>query len=221
MSKEEILEKLKQAVVNMDPDGAKTAAQEADKAGVEPFEAISKGLSMGVKEIGELWNKMEIFYPEVMAAVDAYYAGLNVLKPKITPKESEKYFATAVFGTIYGDIHSVGKDVVIPVFQGEDFNVIDLGVDVSAEKYVQAIKENGAQMVGLGTYMSETFLHVDQVIKEFEKAGIRDQVLVVCGGPAVDSEVAKRMGADEAYRNAWEAVQDVKRLLKERQLVKA
>ncbi|MCL5957835.1 MAG: cobalamin-dependent protein [Chloroflexi bacterium] len=206
MSRDELLSKLADSVVEMKADAARTTANEALEAGVPAFEAISKGLSLGMKRVGELWNQMEIFMPEVMAAVDAYYAGLEVLKPHISVQETRNYIATAVFGTIYGDVHSVGKDVVIPVFQGEDFNVIDLGINVPAEKYVEAVKEYGAQILGLGTYMSETFLHAREVIEEVKKAGIRDQVLILCGGPAADAEIAREMGADGAFRDAWEAV---------------
>jgi methanogenic corrinoid protein MtbC1 len=206
MSNEELLERLANSVVTMDRVAAKEAAVAALDEGVPPFEAISKGLSMGMKRVGDLWNRMEIFLPEVMAAVDAYYGGIDVIKPHLSAQAGREFVATAVFGTIWGDVHSVGKDVVVPVFQGEDFNVIDLGINVPTEKYIEAVKDHGAQILGLGTYMSETFLHAREVIKEIEKAGLRDQVIILCGGPAADDGIAKEMGADGAFRDAWEAV---------------
>lgn len=215
MSKQEILESLAQAVVDMDRAKAQKAAQQALDAQIPPFEAISKGLSTGMKRIGELWNAMEIFLPEVMAAVNAYYAGLAVIKPHI-PIDASQYVGTAVFGTIYGDIHSVGKDVVVPVFQGEDFNVIDLGIDVPPEKYIEAIIQYNPDVVGLGTYMSETFLHANDVIDAFKEAGVRDRVIILCGGPAADDEAARKMGADGAFRDAWDAVAWAKKAVAER-----
>lgn len=218
MPHEELLKRLIDSVVEMNAQAAREAAHESLAAGLPAFEAISKGLSRGMKRIGELWNDMEIFMPEVMAAVQAYYAGLEVLRPHIGAQEGKNYVATAVFGTIYGDVHAVGKDVVIPVFQGEDFNVIDLGIDVSAETYVQAVKEHGAHLLGLGTYMSETFLHAREVIEEVKKAGIREQVIILCGGPAADAGVAREMGADGAFRDAWEAVKWAKEAIGDRKL---
>jgi 5-methyltetrahydrofolate--homocysteine methyltransferase len=151
-----------------------------------------------------------------MGSVDAYYAGLDLMKKQVTGDQQISYVGTIVMGTIWGDIHSVGKDVAGPVFEGAEFKVIDLGLDVSPERYIEAIKEYKPDIVGLGTYMSETFLHVKDTVDAFVKAGVRDQVYIVCGGPAVDSEVAKKMGADEAYDDAWVAVAGMKELIAKR-----
>jgi methanogenic corrinoid protein MtbC1 len=217
--REEVLKKLEQGVVNFDEDASKAAAEEALEAGLSPFEAMSKGLCEGMKRVGEMWNRMELFLPEVLAAASAFYAGLNVLKPKMAESDTKEFFATAVFGTIFGDIHSVGKDVAMPVFQGEGFNCIDLGVDCPPEKYIEAIKKYKPQMVGLGTYMSETFFHVTDTVEAIKKAGLRDKVLIVSGGPASDFRKAVEMGADGAFRDAWEAAKEVKKMLKEKKLV--
>jgi len=217
--REEVLKKLEQGVVNFDEDASKAAAEEALEAGLSPFEAMSKGLCEGMKRVGEMWNRMELFLPEVLAAASAFYAGLNVLKPKMVESDTKEFFATAVFGTIFGDIHSVGKDVAMPVFQGEGFNCIDLGVDCPPEKYIEAIKKYNSQMVGLGTYMSETFFHVNDTVDAIKKAGLRDKVLIIAGGPAADFRKAVEMGADGAFRDAWEAAKEVKKMLKEKKLV--
>ncbi len=211
MAKEALTAKMAQAVLTFQTDEVRKAAEEALAAGEYPFDVI-RGLSEGMREVGRLWNELEIFMPEVMAAADAYYAGLNVVKPRIPKGEKADYVATIVFGTIWGDIHSVGKDVAVPVFEAEGFNVIDLGVDVSAKLYIQAVKEHDADMVGLGTYMSETFLHVEDVVKEFVEAGVRDDLIIICGGPAADPVQARKMGADDAFTDAWVAVQRAKEL---------
>ena len=217
MSKQEILQRLMQAVIDMDKAKSRLVAEEALKEGIQPFEAISKGLSLGMKRVGEMWNAMEVFLPEVMASVQAFYAGLEVFRPHLSKEgDRDQYIGTAIFGTIFGDIHSVGKDVVIPVYQAEDFNVIDLGIDVSPEKYVDAIKQYNPDIVGLGTYMSETFMHVVDVTEALKKAGVRDHVMVLCGGPSADDEGARRMGADAGFRDAWEAVDWTKQALSER-----
>ncbi|MGQ9513454.1 MAG: cobalamin B12-binding domain-containing protein [Thermoproteota archaeon] len=216
MNQEKILTRLKDAVVEMRADEARKAAEEALKEGIDPAEAIVKGLSEGMKVVGERFGRMEIFLSEVLASADAYYAALNVLRPKMSKERAQSTFiATLVIGTIFGDIHTVGKDVAIPVFQSAGFNVIDLGIDVPPEKFVEAAIDNNAELVGLGTYMSETFFHVPEVVDAFKRAGIRERVKIICGGPAVDPETARRLGADDASNDAWEAVEKMKKLLKD------
>jgi 5-methyltetrahydrofolate--homocysteine methyltransferase len=207
------------AVVEYRAAEAEDAARRALREGMRPADVVA-ALSEGMREIGHLWNTLDVFLPEVMAAVDAYYAGLSIARPALGASGQGDALATIIFGTIYGDIHTIGKDVAVPVFEAENFKVVDLGVDVSAERYVAAIREHRAHVVGLGTYMSETFLHVDDLIRRFEEAGVRDQVLVVCGGPAVDASTARRMGADDAYNDAWVAVERVKGLLRERGVIR-
>jgi len=216
LSHEEILTKLKEAVIGMDAEGARIAADEALRSGLDPADAIVRGLSEGMRTVGDKFGKMEIFLSEVLASADAYYAALNVLRPKISRERAQRVFtATLVMGTIFGDIHTVGKDVAIPVFESAGFNVIDLGIDVPPEGFVEAAIRNGAELVGLGTYMSETFFHVPEVVKAFEKAGIRERVKIICGGPAVDPETARKLGADDASSDAWEAVEKLKMLISE------
>jgi len=216
MNDEEILMMLKEAVIGMDADGARKAAEEALKAGLDPADAIVKGLSEGMRIVGQRFGKMEIFLSEVLTSADAYYAALNILRPKMSDEKARSTFtATLVMGTIFGDIHTVGKDVAIPVFESAGFNVIDLGTDVPPEKFVEAVIQSGAELVGLGTYMSETFFHVPEVVEAFKRAGIRKKVKMICGGPAVDSETARKLGADDASSDAWEAVEKMNKLLKE------
>jgi len=212
----ELLKQLADAVVNMDIQGVTAKCEEAIAAGIPAPVAIRDGLSAGMREVGELWNRMEIYMPEVMGSVDAYYAGLEILKKHVTEDQQVSYVGTIIMGTIWGDIHSVGKDVAGPVFEGAEFRVIDLGLDVSTDKYIEAIKEYKPDIVGLGTYMSETFLHVKETVDAFVEAGVRDDVIIVCGGPATDSEYAKKMGADEAYDDAWVAVAGMKELIAKR-----
>jgi 5-methyltetrahydrofolate--homocysteine methyltransferase len=120
-----------------------------------------------------------------------------------------------VIGTIYGDIHTVGKDVAIPVFEAAGFDVIDLGAAVPDEKFVEAVREHKPQLVGLGTYMTSTFMHTRETVKALADAGLRAGVKVICGGPAVDAPTARKMGADDASDNAWDAVEKMKRLAAE------
>ena len=215
MSKGDILRRLAEGVVSLNPDAVREAAQDAVRVGIEPSEAIRRGLSEGMRIVGEKWKTMEYFMSEIIMAADAYMQGLDVLKQRLTPADSSQFLATMVIGTIYGDIHSIGKAIAVPVFQASGLNVIDLGVDVPPQKFVEAVKQYNAEIVGLGTYMSETFFNTPIVIEALKKAGLRDRVKVICGGPAVDARTAKRLGADDASSDAFEAVDKMKRLLEE------
>ena len=201
---------LRDAVIRHDIKGIENLAKKALEMGIGPIEVITMGLSPGMREVGRLWMKMELFLPEVMASVQAYYRGLDIVKPHMK-KGNANYFATMIIGSIWGDVHTVGKDVCIPVFQSEDFNVIDLGIDVPTARFIEAAKKHNSDVIGLGTYMSETFMHTKEVVDGLRDAGILTRNrLVICGGPAVDGETARKMGAHDAFNDACVAVKDVK-----------
>ena len=211
-----LLDKLAQAIVDLDEAAARAAAEEAVKAEINVKEAI-RALAKGMRIIGEKWQKCEVFMPEVLVAADAFYAGMDILLPKLAEKTDETMFSgIMVIGTIFGDVHTVGKDVAKAVFAAElNLRVIDLGIEVPSHKFVEAVKEHNADIVGIGTYMSETFFNAPKVIEALKKAGLRDKVIVICGGPAVDMRTAKKFGADGAWNDAWEAVPEIRRMLDE------
>lgn len=214
---EEIMSKLTNSIVNLDSEAAKTVAKEAKVANVDLADAI-RALARGMRIIGEKWNKMEVFLPEVLVAADAFYAGMEVLEPALEAKKGERLFSgTIVIGTIFGDVHTVGKDVAKAVFAAEiGLRVIDLGIEVPENKFVEAVEEYDADIVGVGTYMSETFFNTPKVLDALKNAGLRDRVIVVCGGPAVNYEKAIEFGADGAWDDAWVAVDGIKKLMKQK-----
>jgi len=214
---EEILAKLSDAIVSLDAEAARKAANEAKEANVDPTAAI-RALAKGMRAIGEKWNRMEVFMPEVLVAADAFYAGMEVIGRTLETEENKKIFTgTMVIGTIYGDVHTVGKDVAKAVFAAEiGVKVVDLGIEVPSEKFVDAVKQYDANIVGLGTYMSETFYNTPTVVEALKKAGLRDKVIVVCGGPAVNRNKAIEFGADGAWDDAWVAVNEIKKLMKDK-----
>jgi len=215
MGEPELLEALAASVNDLEASGTVRLAKEALAAGIAPYRIISEGLSQGMKRIGERFKCAEVFIPEVLVACDVYYAGLAVVKPHLRADEREQYIAKMVVGTIYGDIHTVGKDVAVPVFEAAGFDVVDLGAAVPDGKFVEAVREHQPQLVGLGTYMTSTFMHTRETVRALTDAGLRDNVKIICGGPAVDVEVARRMGADDASDNAWDAVERMKRLVED------
>lgn len=204
-----ILKLIADAVVSLDQAAVERLSQEA-LAEHNPHEIIADGLSRGMQVIGEQFKNGDVFIPEVMVACDCYYAGLQRVKAHIQPQDRSWYLGKMLLGTIHGDIHTVGKDVAGPVFEAAGFDVIDLGVAVPDDKIVEAIRQHQPDIVGLGTYMTPTFMHTRETVAAITAAGLRDQVKIICGGPSVSDEAARRMGADGASDSAWEAVEVMK-----------
>jgi 5-methyltetrahydrofolate--homocysteine methyltransferase len=215
MEKQAMLKGIAEAVVAMNQEGIEKLVEAALAAGIGAQEIVLNGLSEGMRIVGQKFQEGEVFMPEVLVSCDTYYAGLKLLEPLIKQAGGVQSKGKMIIGTIYGDIHTVGKDVAVPVFRAAGFEVIDLGVDVPDEKFVEAIREHKPQLVGLGTYMTATFMHTAETVKAIKEAGLRDQVKIICGGPAVDARTARRMGADDASDNAWEAVKKMEALVAE------
>jgi 5-methyltetrahydrofolate--homocysteine methyltransferase len=215
VEKAERLQKLAQAVLEMDLEGIVPLVEDSLAAGLSPVEILAEGLSAGMRQVGERFKQGEIFMPEVLVSCDVYYRGLELLRPLIRQTGGGPVRGKMIIGTIYGDIHSVGKDVAVPVFQAAGYDVIDLGVDVPDERFVEAIRQFEPDIVGLGTYMTSTFMHTRETVRVIEQAGLRDRIKIICGGPAVDPAAARRMGADDASDDAWEAVGKLDRLVEE------
>lgn len=215
MDKQAQLERLATAVLEMDLAGVRPLVEDCLAAGLSPAEILSDGLSAGMRKVGEKFKQGEIFMPEVLVSCDVYYRGLEILRPLIRQAGEATFRGRMIIGTIYGDIHTVGKDVAVPVFEAAGYEVIDLGADVADARIVEAIREYKPDIVGLGTYMTSTFMHTRETVRMIEQAGLRGQVKIICGGPAVDPEAARRMGADDASDDAWEAVGKLDRLVRE------
>jgi 5-methyltetrahydrofolate--homocysteine methyltransferase len=209
------LDRVAAAVIDMDVAGVAAAVKECLNDGMSPARVLAQGLSAGMRSVGEKFKNGEIYMPEVLVSCDVYYKGLEVVRPLIQSAEDGPNRGKMVLGTIYGDIHTVGKDVAVPVFQAAGYDVVDLGVDVPDERFVEAIRQHNPHSVGLGTYMTSTFMHTRETVRVIAEAGLRGRVKIICGGPAVDSIAAQRMGADDASDDAWQAVEKLDRLMEE------
>lgn len=214
MSKESILEELKKAVLNYDVEASKLAAKKAIQAGIDPLEAIEKGLAVGIKEVGEKFEKMEIFLPHLIMAADAMQAGIEVLKSAMSKEQFEKAkLATYVLGTIQGDIHSIGKDLVGYMLRCSGFDVIDLGVDVPIDRFIEAAKNSNAKIIGVSALMSSTQKLQKDLVDFLKAIGFRDKFKIMIGGAGVTEEWFKQTGADGWGKDAMEAVKVAKELI--------
>lgn len=210
---EEILENLKKAVTEFDAEGAEKWAKKAVEKGVDPIEAADS-LTQGIRQIGEGFGKGEYFLPDLVMAGEAMKRALPPLEEAIKKAgKKREALATFVIGTVAGDIHDIGKTIVITLFQAEGFNIVDLGVDLPAEKFVEAVKEHKPDVLGLSALMTMTMFEQMKVIEALKGAGIRDDVKVMVGGGAITPDFAQMIGADGYAANGPEAVEEAKKLL--------
>jgi 5-methyltetrahydrofolate--homocysteine methyltransferase len=206
----EVLAKLRDCVVNLDIDGVKRAAKEAIDAGVTPYEAIMEGMAKGMEIVGEKYEAGEYFLAELIMAGETMKEGLSVLQPYMKTGDM-KHIGKVVIGTVEGDLHDIGKNVVITLLTASGFEVIDLGVDVPAEKFVEAVKQYKPDIVAMSALLTTTMVNMAKVIKALEQAGLRDKVKIIVGGAPLTEEYAKQIGADAYGRDAVEGVNICKR----------
>lgn len=212
-SKEELIEELKNLVIDMEDEEVAGVAQEYLDAGYEPYDGIMDGLVAGMNVVSELYDSEEYFITDVLIASDAMYNGLDVLQPalKVTDRdEADK--KTAVIGVVEGDTHDIGKNLVKIMMETAGFNMIDLGRDVPLQNFVDAAIESDADLVCMSTLMSTTMGGMETVIGYLEEAGIRDKVKVMIGGGPISQKFADQIGADAYTENAVEAAKVAKKL---------
>jgi len=190
----------------------KKLTQEALNAG-EPVEAIlKKGLIAAMERIGVRFKNGEVFIPEVLIAARAMHAGMAVLKP-ILSKSTGLMTGKVAIGTVKGDLHDIGKNLVIMMLEGGGFEVVDLGIDVPADKFIEAVHTHQPQVIGLSALLTTTIMEMKNVIQAVDKAGLRKKVKIIVGGAPVNDKFAKEIGADGYAPDAASAVDVAKSLL--------
>ncbi len=163
--------------------------------GIPAKTILEEGLLPGMDVIGEKFRKNEVFVPEVLVAARAMNAGIDILKPYLAAGESTAR-GKAVIGTVKGDLHDIGKNLVKIMLEGKGLEVIDLGVDVSAEQFVSAAKENGAQVICCSALLTTTMGEMKETVEEAKRQGIRDQVFIMVGGAPLTQTFCDQIGAD-------------------------
>ncbi len=212
-TKDEIIAKAKEAIANFDNDAAAAAAQEALDAGISPVDMIQEGFTTAMNEVGDQFEAGTLFLPHVIAASEAMTAGVNVLTPALEALGSEmESKGKIVIGTIEGDIHSIGKDIVATMLKIAGFEVFDLGRDVPINDYVEKAKEVGAQVVASSALMTTTMVSQIQIEEQLKEAGIRDSLKTMVGGAPVTQDWADKIGADVYGENASDVVTKLKEM---------
>jgi len=209
---QEELKALAQAILEGKRNDAIELTQKLIDAGVTPKQILDEGLIAGMSVAGEKFKNGEYFVPEILVAARAMKASMELLRPLLVATDVQP-IGTMVIGTVRGDLHDIGKNLVAMMMEGAGFKVVDLGVDVTAEKFIEAAKEHNAQIVGMSALLTTTMTHIPEVIKAFDAEGLRPKVKLIVGGAPVTQEWANQIGADAYAPDAATAVDKCKELL--------
>jgi 5-methyltetrahydrofolate--homocysteine methyltransferase len=206
------LEAVYQAVLEGDASGAASQVKAALEAGVPAGQILNKGCIAAMAEVGRLFEDGEMFVPEMLIAARAMQAGMNLLKPHLA--ESEIVSAgKVVLGTVAGDLHDIGKNLVGMMMEGAGFEVVDLGTDVKPASFVDAVREHQADIIGMSALLTTTMPAMVTTVEALEEAGLRDRVKVLVGGAPVTQAFADKIGADGFAPDASSATRKAKQLL--------
>jgi corrinoid protein of di/trimethylamine methyltransferase len=210
--REELLKTLSDAVVNMDEDTAREAAQKVVDEGLNAYDAVMNGLAAGMEIVGDLYDKHEYFVPELLLCADALYAGLDILKPLIKPEDiGESAKGQVVIGTVQGDVHDIGKNIIKMMFEVAGFTVHDLGRDVPLEKFVEEQMRTDSDIVALSAMMTTTMMGMKKVVEMIKEKN--PNVAIMLGGAPVTRDVTELFGADGYADSAGNAVQEAIKMI--------
>jgi len=203
------LKNVSEALQRGDAEKVAELVKQALEENLTPKKILEDGLIKGMSIIGEKFKKNEVYVPEVLIAARAMHAGMDVLRPKLV-ETGVKNLGTVAIGTVTGDLHDIGKNLVKMMLEGAGFEVIDLGVDVSAEKFVKAVKEHQPNIIGMSALLTTTMVNMPEVIKALDIAGLRDKVKVMVGGAPITQNYANQIGADGYSPDAASAADKAK-----------
>ncbi len=209
-----LFEKMVDATVRGDEKECVSLAQKTIKMGADPFEAIQKGFARGMRIVGDKFAKLECFLPEVLLSADAMDAAVEVLKPHLMQRTDGGFIGRVVIGTIHGDVHDLGKNIVKVMLGASGFTVYDLGNDVSVHQFIEKADEVGADIIAASALMTTTMAHMPDIDRMLKELGTRDKYLVMLGGAPVIAEWAREIGADSYGEDAAEAVENAKKLMR-------
>ena len=206
------VEDLFDAIVDGKPADALAAVEVELAAGADPIALIADTMIPAMDEVGQLYSEEEYFVPELMLSGKAMHAAMAPLRPLLA-KSGAKPAGVAIAGAVKGDLHDIGKNLIISMLEGAGFKVIDLGTDVKPEKFVAAIREHNPQLVCLSALLTVTMTAMKTTIVAIEQAGLRDLVKILVGGAPVNERFAKEIGADGYGENATQAVALARRMV--------
>ncbi len=211
MKREEVLQKLTNAMADIDLDGTRKICKEALSTGIPSIKVV-KALSEGMSIIGERFETKEYFLSELIMAGEIMGEAQEIIEPYLEEGQVKRR-GKIVLGTVEGDLHDIGKNIVISLLSSSGFDVTDLGVDVSRERFVQKISEIKPEVLGLSALLRATVPEMGGIIQALKDAGLRQTVKVVVGGLPLNGEYAKRLGADYYAEDAWKGLEIIRKVV--------
>lgn len=206
---------LRDAIIRGDAASARVAAEQALQEGAEPLCLVNGFMSPAMDEVGARFERSEYFVPELLLSARAMKSAMELVRPLLAARGS-KPVGRVVIGTVKGDLHDIGKNLVAAMIEGGGFEVCDVGVNVPPERFIAAAREHEADIIAVSALLTTTMLNMRNLVAAIQQAGLRQQVRVLIGGAPVTLEFAKEIGADGYGRNAVEAVSSARLLLREK-----
>jgi corrinoid protein of di/trimethylamine methyltransferase len=209
---EELLEKMANELIAGKQDEVIKLTQEALDKGVVPKDIMDNGLLAGMDIVGQRFKAGDLFIPEVLLCARCMHGAMDILKPLLSEADAAGA-GTYLIGTVEGDLHDIGKNLVSMMLQGAGFKVVDLGTNITAQQFVDAVKEHNPKVIGLSALLTTTMPKMEETIAALKEAGIRDQVKIMAGGAPVTQDFVDKIGADAYGANAASAVDKAKELV--------
>lgn len=208
----ELFGKMAESLIAGKVDEVSSLTKEALEGGLSPQDILEQGLLAGMDVVGQRFKANEMFIPEVLRCAKCMHGAMEILRPLLVAS-GVKMAGTLVIGTVKGDLHDIGKNLVGMMFEGAGFKVVDVGIDQEPQAFVEALKDHKAELFGMSALLTTTMPKMGETINAIKEAGIRDQVKIMIGGAPVTAEFAKEIGADAYASNAASAVDTGKELL--------
>jgi corrinoid protein of di/trimethylamine methyltransferase len=209
---EELYEKMANELIAGKQDQVVKLAQEAIDKGAAAREVLDKGLLAGMDVVGQRFKAGDMFIPEVLLCARCMHAAMDILRPLLSEGDAAGV-GTYVIGTVEGDLHDIGKNLVSMMLQGAGFNVVDLGTNITPQQFVEAVKQHRPNVLGMSALLTTTMPKMEETIQALSEAGIRDQVKIMAGGAPVTQDFVEKIGADAYGANAASAVEKAKTLI--------
>jgi 5-methyltetrahydrofolate--homocysteine methyltransferase len=211
--KEILFEEIVEGFVEFKPEKVKAAIQKGLDQGIDALAIQEDGLRRALDRLGELFEKNEVFLPHLMLGAKTFKEGSDILRPHLLKNQPRGELGTAVIGTVFGDLHDLGKNLVTLMWEVSGFKVIDLGMNVPIDTFIKAVRENGPKILGLSSLLTTTMLQQRNVIEALIEASLRDKVKILVGGAPVSERWAKEIGADGFAKDAGEAARVAKKFV--------
>jgi 5-methyltetrahydrofolate--homocysteine methyltransferase len=191
--------------VNLDIDNIPKLCKEAVEAGIPAYKVVTEGMAKGMDIVGQKYEANEYFLAELIMAGETMKEGMKVLEPHLKAGEM-KALGKIVIGTVRGDLHDIGKNIAATLLKSAGFDIVDLGVDVSPEQFVEAVRQNNPDILAMSALLTTTMIEMENTIKALKEAGLREKVKIIIGGAPITPEYAKKIGADAAAKDAVDGV---------------